>query len=108
MEVGLKYKQNKNLGQLVWYIDFDFEGDLNKHCLTTCYLYSGERSSGKSTLQSTASLSTMSTMKTKYMAVAVTCKEAIWLLGLLDDLGVFQKHIDIHYNSQSAIKFAKN
>jgi hypothetical protein len=34
--------------------------------------------------------------------------EAIWLQGLLKDLGVGQKHLEVYCNSQSAIHLAKN
>ena len=42
------------------------------------------------------------------MAVAEAVKEAIWLHGLLEDLRVSQKHIDVFFDSQSAIHLAKN
>ncbi|KAE8684439.1 GDSL esterase/lipase [Hibiscus syriacus] len=35
-------------------------------------------------------------------------KEAIWLQGLLGELGMEQKHIKVHCDSQSAIHLAKN
>lgn len=35
-------------------------------------------------------------------------KEPIWLLGLLDDLCVFHDHVNVHFDSQSAIQLAKN
>ena len=44
--------------------------------------------SWKSTLQSTVALSTT---VAEYMAITEAVKEAIWLQGLLDDLGVGQK-----------------
>ena len=42
----------------------------------------------KSTLQSTVALSTI---EVEYMEITEAVKEAIWLQGLLDDLGVGQK-----------------
>jgi len=42
------------------------------------------------------------------MAITEAVKEAIWLQGLLEDLGVGQKHIMVHCDSQSAICLAKN
>ncbi|KAM2193758.1 hypothetical protein ACFX1R_028001 [Malus domestica] len=42
------------------------------------------------------------------MVVTEAIKEAIWLQGLLDDLGVQQDHVDVHCDSQSAIHLAKN
>ena len=61
--------------------------------------------SWKSTLQSTVALSTT---EAEYMAVTEAVKEAIWLQGLLKDLGVGQKHVKVHCDSQSAICLAKN
>ncbi|VVA22779.1 PREDICTED: Retrovirus-related Pol poly from [Prunus dulcis] len=42
------------------------------------------------------------------MAVTEAIKEVIWLQGLFDDLGVQQDHMDVHYDSQSAIYLSKN
>ncbi|KAE8713420.1 hypothetical protein F3Y22_tig00110210pilonHSYRG00105 [Hibiscus syriacus] len=44
----------------------------------------------------------------EYMAVTEAVKEAIWLQGLLGELGMEQKHIKVHCDSQSAIHLAKN
>ena len=59
----------------------------------------------KSTLQSIIALPTT---EAKYMALTEAIKEAIWLGGPLDELGVGQKQIPIHYDSQNAICLAKN
>ena len=50
----------------------------------------------------------MSTNEAKYMALTEVVKEAIWLGGLLDELGVVQKQISIYYDSLSAICLANN
>ena len=42
------------------------------------------------------------------MAVTEAAKEAIWLQGLLEDLGVVQKQVNVFCDSQSAIHLAKN
>nr|XP_018632497.1 uncharacterized protein LOC108948180 [Nicotiana tomentosiformis] len=42
------------------------------------------------------------------MAITEAVKEAIWLQGLLRDLGIGQKSITLFYDSQSAIQLAKN
>ena len=41
------------------------------------------------------------------MGVIEAVKEAIWLQGLLEELGVVQKHVNIYPDSQSAIHLAK-
>jgi hypothetical protein len=45
----------------------------------------------------------MSTTEAEYMAVAEAAKEALWLKGLVRELGV-----QLHCDSQSAIYLAKN
>jgi uncharacterized protein YdeI (YjbR/CyaY-like superfamily) len=42
------------------------------------------------------------------MAVADAIKEAIWLHGLIEYLGILQKHVKVLCDSQSAIHLAKN
>ena len=42
------------------------------------------------------------------MAVTEAIKEAIWLKGLLSDLGMIQENIEVFYDNQSAIFLAKN
>ena len=42
------------------------------------------------------------------MALTKAVKEAIWLGGLLHELGFSQKQISIYYDSQSAICLTKN
>ncbi|KAM2436809.1 hypothetical protein ACFX1W_013989 [Malus domestica] len=43
----------------------------------------------------------------EYMAVPEAIKEAIWIHGLIRDLGVDQKQVEVHCDSQSAIYLAK-
>ena len=42
------------------------------------------------------------------MAITEAVKEAIWLHGLLKELGVGQKQLEVYSDSQSAIHLAKN
>ena len=42
------------------------------------------------------------------MAITEAVKEVIWLHGLLKDLGVGQKQLELYSDSQSAIHLAKN
>ncbi|CAL9007073.1 unnamed protein product, partial [Prunus brigantina] len=106
---GIDYnEQDKVIGQcVVGYVDSDYAGDLDKRRSTTGFVFSiaGGPVSWRSILQSTVALSTT---EAEYMAVTEAIKEAIWLQGLLDDLGVQQDHVDVHCDSQSAIYLAKN
>ncbi|KAE8725588.1 hypothetical protein F3Y22_tig00008386pilonHSYRG00069 [Hibiscus syriacus] len=108
VDVGLVFEQNEALGQcMVGYVDSDYAGDLDKRRSTTGYLFTLAKApvSWKSTLQSIVALSTT---EAKYMAVSEAVKEAIWLNGLMEDLGVVQSHISLYCDSQSAIHLAKN
>ncbi|KAH9783019.1 TTF-type domain-containing protein [Citrus sinensis] len=73
--------------QCVGYCDSDFAGDLDKRRSTTGYIFTlgGGPVSWKSILQSTIALSTT---EAEYVAATEAVKEAIWLKGLLGDLGV--------------------
>ena len=59
----------------------------------------------RSTLQSTVALSTT---EAKYMAVTEAFKEAMWMHGLINDLGILQERINVFCDSQSAICLSKN
>ncbi|GJT27796.1 retrovirus-related pol polyprotein from transposon TNT 1-94 [Tanacetum coccineum] len=89
------------------YCDSDYAGDLEKRRSTTGYVFTLAKApvSWKSTLHSTTALSTT---KTEYIAMTETVKEAIWLQGLLGELGIKQKFVTMHSDSQSAIHLAKN
>ena len=50
----------------------------------------------------------LSTTEAEYMAAKEAIKEAIWLLGLTDDLGIGQDQVHVMCDSQSAIHLAKN
>ena len=107
MDVGLIFEQDENVGQCIGYCDSDYVGDLDKRRSTTGYVFTLAKApvSWKSTLQSIVALSTT---EVEYMATTEAVKEAIWLQGLLDELGFRQKHIKVHCDSQSAIHLAKN
>ena len=54
------------------------------------------------------SIVALSTTEAEYMAITKAAKEAIWLQGLLRELGIGQEEITIFCDSQSAIQLAKN
>jgi hypothetical protein len=59
----------------------------------------------RSMIQSTIA---MSTTEAEYMAVAEVAKEALWLKGLVKELGIQQGGVQLHCDNQSAIYLAKN
>ncbi|GKB30063.1 retrovirus-related pol polyprotein from transposon TNT 1-94, partial [Tanacetum coccineum] len=106
VDVGLVFEH----GSSQWvagYCDSDYAGDLDKRRSTTGYVFTLAKApiSWKSTLQSTTALSTT---KAKYMAMTEAVKETIWLQGLLGELGISQKFVTMHSDSQSVIHLAKN
>ena len=108
LDVGLIFEKDDMVGQhVVRYCDSDYAGDLDKRRSTIGYVFTlaKEPVSWKSTLQSTVALSTT---EAEYMAITEEVKEAIWLQGLLDDLGVGQKQVTVFCDSYSAIHLEKN
>lgn len=108
VDVGLRFERNKTSGQhLVGYVDSDYAGDLDKRRSTTGYVFTlaGGPISWRSMLQSTVALSTT---EAEYMAVTEAFKEAIWVHGLIEDLGIDQENVEVFCDSQSAICLAKN
>ncbi|GKV35094.1 hypothetical protein SLEP1_g43407 [Rubroshorea leprosula] len=87
VDVGLVYDRSANpSGNVVGFVDFDFADDLDKRRSTTGYVFTllGCAISWKATLQSTVALSTT---EAEYMAITEAVKEALWLKGLVSDLG---------------------
>ncbi|KAL3821238.1 hypothetical protein ACJIZ3_007143 [Penstemon smallii] len=107
--LGLRFEMNREeVGKfLIGYVDSDYAGDLDKRRSTTGYLFTmaGGPVSWRSTLQSTVALSTT---EAEYMAAGEAMKEAIWIHGLIKDLGVHQEQVEVYCDSQSAIHLAKN
>jgi hypothetical protein len=50
----------------------------------------------------------LSTAEAEYMVVIEAVKEALWLQGLIGDLGFSREYVNVYYDSQSAIHLAKN
>eukprot|EP00253_Pinus_taeda_P025413 PITA_25413 len=71
---------NGSEGSVCGYVDADYAGDLDKRRSTTGYVFT----------------------------LADASKEAIWLKGLLDEIGRKQEKVDVLCDSQSAIHLATN
>ncbi|KAH9652502.1 hypothetical protein KPL70_027122 [Citrus sinensis] len=50
----------------------------------------------------------LSTTEAEYIAATQSCKEAIWIQRLLEELGHKQEKISVFYDSQSALHIARN
>jgi hypothetical protein len=91
----------------VGYVDADYAGDLDDRRSTMGYVFTlvGGPICWKSMIQSTVA---MSTTEAEYMAAAEAAKEALWLTGLVKELGIQQSGVSLYCDSQSAIYLAKN
>jgi len=72
---------------VVGYVDSDYADDLGNRRSTVGYVFTLSRGPvcWKSTIQSIVALSTT---EAEYMAVVEVAKEALWLTGLMNELGV--------------------
>ncbi|KAH9684927.1 hypothetical protein KPL70_013734 [Citrus sinensis] len=107
-EYGLLYGGTGNKGNiLVGYVDSDFAGDLNKRRSLPGYLFTlgGCTVNWKATLQNLVALSTT---EAEYIAAAEALKEAIWLKGMVTELGAEQDSVEVYCDSRSAIHLSKN
>ena len=106
--IGLVYDRvSTNSGSVIGYVDSDFAGDLDKRKSLTGYVFtlSGSVINCKATLQSIVALYTT---EAKYMAATEVVKEAIWLKGLVGDLGLQRDDSVVFCDNQSAIHLTKN
>ena len=107
MDYGIMFGRQQKDISVVGYVDSDYAGDLDNRRSTTGYVYTlaGGPICWRSGLQSLVALSTT---EAEYMAIAEAAKEALWLAGLVRELGVQQGGVQLHCDSQSAIYLAKN
>ena len=88
LSCGLVYGKNKGSCEgLLGFVDSDYAGDLDKRRSLTCYmfLFNGCLINWKATLQHVVALSTIEAEDT---AATEVVKEALWLQGLMRELGV--------------------
>ena len=89
------------------YVNVDYARDLDDKRSTTGYVFTlGEEPiCCKSMVQSLVALSTT---ESEYMAIVEAAKEALWLAGLVKELGIQQGGVQLHCDSQSVIFLEKN
>ena len=107
-DVGLLYKRMEDDGEkLRGYVDVDFTGDLDKQRFLTGYVFTlfGCTVSWKAQLQPVVALSTT---EAEYIAATEGVKEAMWLKGLIGELGIVQDKVEVFYDNQSSIHLTKN
>ncbi|KAE8711146.1 putative ribonuclease H protein [Hibiscus syriacus] len=104
---GIIFCSQRDNPLVVGYVDSDYAGDLDNRRSTTGYVFTlgGGPICWKSTVQSVVALSTT---EAEYMAAAEAAKEALWLTGLVKELGVQQGGVQLLCDNQSTIHLAKN
>eukprot|EP00253_Pinus_taeda_P011119 PITA_11119 len=105
--LGMEIHRDKKNGSVCGYVDDDYTRDLDKRRSTTGYVFTlaSGAISWMSKLQETVA---MSTIEAEYIATSDASKEAIWLKGLLDEIGRMQEKVNVLCDSQSAIHLATN
>ena len=89
------------------YCDSDYGGDRDRSKSTTGMIFTvgGNVVSWRSSLQKVVALSTT---EAEYYALTEASREAVWLKGLMEELGHKQGAMEIYCDSQGAIALAKN
>nr|GEX96765.1 retrovirus-related Pol polyprotein from transposon TNT 1-94 [Tanacetum cinerariifolium] len=108
VNVGLVYGTNHcNHVGVTGFVESDYTKDPDKGRSITGYafLVQGCVVSWKATLQHVVALSTI---KAEYMALTENVKEAIWLRGLLEELGVELNTVAVNCDNQGAIHLSWN
>ena len=90
------------------YCDADFAADLDRRRSLTGYCFTIGRNliSWKSSLQQ--HIVALSTIEVKYVALTEAIKEAIWLRGITNELGIMCSSMKLFCDSQNAIHLSKN
>ncbi|GJT88575.1 retrovirus-related pol polyprotein from transposon TNT 1-94 [Tanacetum coccineum] len=106
--VGLVYETNRgNHVDVTGFVDSDYAKDPDKGMSITSYafLVQGCVVSWKAKLQHVVALSTT---EAEYMALTKVVKEAIWLRGLLEELGVKLNIVAVNCDNEGAIHLSRN
>ena len=99
LDLGLVFDQHRaDPGGAVGYVDADYGGDLDRRMSLSAYIFTlcGFAISWYSSLQAIAVLSTT---EAEYIVATEGMKEAIWLRGLVSELGLQQDVLVIFCDS---------
>ena len=105
---GLKYtRTDPGRDALEGYVDADYAGnvDIRKSLSGFVFTLFGTAVTWKANQQSVVALSTT---QAEYIALVEGVKEAIWLKGMIGEMGISQGCVKIHCDSQSAIHLANH
>ena len=104
----LMYKSlNTEKISICGFCDSDYAADLDKRRSISgyCFTFGGNLISWKSSLQHIVALSTT---EAEYIALTEAIKEALWLKGIVSELGFNLETVNVFCDSQSAIHLSKN
>ncbi|KAH9698871.1 Integrase catalytic domain-containing protein [Citrus sinensis] len=107
-QYGLVYgKSAGKIAGLCGYVDSNYAGDLDRRRSLTGYMFflDGCLVNWKASLHHVVALSTT---EAEYTAATEAVKEALWLRGLITELGMTQETVEVHCDSSSAIYLSKN
>ena len=107
-DYGLVYGiKKRNEVSVKGFVDADFTRDMDKIRSLTGYLFTlnGCIINWKTTLKSVVAFSTT---EAEYTVAAEAIKEAIWLRGMVVELGYENKQVLVHCDNHSAICLNKN
>ena len=95
---NIMFSREQSVPSVAWYVDSDYVGDRDDRRSTTGYVFTltGGPICWKSSVQPIVA---MSRTEAEYMAVAEAAKEALWLTGLVRELGVEQGGVRLHENA---------
>ncbi|KAL2241729.1 UNVERIFIED_CONTAM: Retrovirus-related Pol polyprotein from transposon TNT 1-94 [Sesamum indicum] len=107
IDIGITFSKNSDYTQLVGFVDSNYANDRDSRKSTTSYVFTlcGACISWKSQLQHIVALSTT---EAEYIATTEAFKEAIWLDGLIKEIGFSKEKLVVFSDSQSSIQLCKN
>ncbi|CAJ2678716.1 unnamed protein product [Trifolium pratense] len=105
---GLKYtRTDPGRDALEGYVDADYAGNIDTRKSLSGFVFTlfGTAVTWKANQQSVVALSTT---QAEYIALVEGVKEAIWLKGMIGEMGISQGCVKIHCDNQSAIHLANH
>ncbi|PON41342.1 hypothetical protein PanWU01x14_290110 [Parasponia andersonii] len=102
-DYGLMFqKQNRSVEPVMGFVDSDYAGNIDTRKTLTGYVFTlfGTAVSWKSNLQPLVALCTT---EAEYISITEAIKEALWLKGIIGELGIHQSDVAVHCDNQSTI-----
>ena len=107
-DIGLVFDRSKTTtNDVVGFVDSDYGGDLDRRRSLSSYIFTlcNGAIGWKATLQS---IPAFSTTEAEYFSATDGVKEALWLRGLVNELGLTKDTLVVFCDIQSAIHLTKN